>query len=89
MCPSSLDGGIQKSGDLVKALAAGASTVMIGSLFAGCEETPGSPVIRDGHKFKIVRGMASLGAALGRKAAEKPGRKRRKPGGVGRLCPKG
>jgi IMP dehydrogenase len=65
------DGGIQKSGDLVKALAAGASTVMIGSLFAGCEEAPGSPVIRDGQKFKVVRGMASLGATMGRKAAEK------------------
>jgi IMP dehydrogenase len=43
---------------------------MIGSLFAGCEEAPGSPVIRDGQKVKVVRGMASLGAAMGRKAAE-------------------
>jgi IMP dehydrogenase len=69
--PIIADGGIQKSGDLVKALAAGANTVMIGSLFAGCEEAPGSPVIRDGQKFKVVRGMASLGAAISRKAAEK------------------
>jgi len=64
------DGGIRSSGDMVKALAAGASTVMIGSLFAGCEEAPGAPVIRDGQKVKVVRGMASLGAAMGRKAVE-------------------
>lgn len=64
------DGGIKTSGDLVKALAAGASTVMIGSLFAGCEESPGSAVIRNGQKFKVVRGMASLGAAMGRRATE-------------------
>lgn len=68
--PLIADGGIKTSGDLVKALAAGADTVMIGSLFAGCEEAPGSPVIRDGQKVKVVRGMASLGAAMGRKAAE-------------------
>jgi IMP dehydrogenase len=68
--PIIADGGIKASGDLVKALAAGASTVMIGSLFAGCEEAPGATVIRDGQKFKVVRGMASLGAAMGRKAVE-------------------
>ncbi len=65
------DGGIKTSGDLVKALAAGADTVMIGSMFAGCEEAPGSPVIRDGQKVKVVRGMASLGAAMGRREAER------------------
>jgi IMP dehydrogenase len=43
---------------------------MIGSLFAGCEEAPGATVIRDGQKYKVVRGMASLGAAMGRKAVE-------------------
>ncbi len=68
--PVIADGGIKSSGDMVKALAAGATTVMIGSLFAGCEEAPGATVIRHGQKFKVVRGMASLGAAMGRKAVE-------------------
>lgn len=65
--PVIADGGIKVSGDMVKALAAGADVVMIGSLFAGTEEAPGSAVIREGQKFKIVRGMASLGAAMERK----------------------
>lgn len=69
--PVIADGGVKTSGDMVKALAAGASTVMVGSLFAGCEESPGATVIRSGQKFKVVRGMASLGAAMGRKAVEK------------------
>ncbi len=69
--PVIADGGIKASGDLVKALAAGADTVMIGSLFAGSEEAPGATVIRNGQKFKVVRGMASLGAAMGRKAVER------------------
>ena len=71
--PVVADGGIQKAGDLVKALAAGAETVMVGSLFAGTEESPGSAVIRDGQKFKVVRGMASLAATMGRRAAENRG----------------
>lgn len=73
--PIIADGGIQKAGDLVKALAAGAETVMIGSLFAGTEESPGSAVIRDGQKFKVVRGMASLTATMDRRAAEHRGNK--------------
>jgi IMP dehydrogenase len=68
--PIVADGGVKTSGDMVKALAAGATTVMIGSLFAGCEEAPGATVIRNGQKFKVVRGMASLGAAMGRRVVE-------------------
>lgn len=58
--PVIADGGIQKSGDIVKALAAGASTVMIGTLFAGCEESPALSFFRNNKKFKMTRGMASL-----------------------------
>ncbi len=56
------DGGIRYSGDIVKALAAGASTIMAGGLFAGVEESPGETIIYEGRKFKIYRGMGSLGA---------------------------
>ena len=56
------DGGIRYTGDIVKALAAGASTIMAGGLFAGVEESPGETVILNGRKFKIYRGMGSLGA---------------------------
>lgn len=64
--PVIADGGVKYSGDLVKAIAAGASTVMLGSLLAGTDESPGLPFVKNGKKFKIIRGMASLGANMGR-----------------------
>jgi len=60
--PIIADGGVKYSGDIVKAIAAGASSVMIGSLFAGCEETPGRTIFLYNRKFKQYRGMGSLGA---------------------------
>ena len=60
--PIIADGGIKFSGDVVKALAAGASSVMIGSLFAGTDESPGELILRQGRSFKSYRGMGSIGA---------------------------
>jgi IMP dehydrogenase len=60
------DGGIKYSGDIVKALAAGADAVMLGSLLAGLEESPGEIVIYEGRRFKEYRGMGSVGAMKGR-----------------------
>lgn len=62
--PVIADGGINKSGDITKAIAAGASSVMLGSLFAGLKESPGQLVIYKGRQFKEYRGMGSLGAMV-------------------------
>jgi len=65
------DGGVRTSGDATKALAAGSSSVMIGSLFGGTDESPGKTMIKNGKKFKMYRGMASFYASLGRRYRER------------------
>jgi IMP dehydrogenase len=65
------DGGIRTSGDATKAIAAGSSSVMIGSLFGGTDESPGKTMIKNGKKFKMYRGMASFYASLGRRYRER------------------
>lgn len=68
--PIIADGGIKASGDITKALAAGAGTVMIGNLLAGTKESPGYVVVRNGQRYKISRGMASLSATITRRERE-------------------
>ena len=64
------DGGTRTSGDVTKALAAGASTVMLGGILGGTDESPGSLLSKNGKRFKLYRGMASLAASIGRKTKE-------------------
>ena len=64
------DGGTRNSGDATKALAAGASSVMIGSMLGGTDESPGTVLTKNGKRFKVYRGMASLAASIGRKSKE-------------------
>jgi len=84
--PVIADGGIKQSGDITKAIAAGASTVMIGSLFAGLKESPGQLVIYKGRQFKEYRGMGSLGAMV-KGSAERYGQSSSTE--VGKLVPEG
>jgi IMP dehydrogenase len=68
--PICADGGIREPGDIVKAIGAGADTVMCGSIFAGTEETPGQIIDKDGKKYKLYRGMASYDATIKRLTLE-------------------
>jgi len=64
------DGGTRTSGDATKALAAGASSVMVGGILGGTDESPGTVLTKNGKRFKVYRGMASLAASIGRKSKE-------------------
>src|SRR5262245_28430291 len=83
--PVIADGGIRYSGDITKAIAAGANCVMLGSLLAGLAESPGQTIIYKGRSFKTYRGMGSLGAMM----AGSKDRYRQEPGGRDKLVPEG
>jgi len=69
--PVIADGGIKKSGDITKALAIGASTVMLGNLLAGTDESPGNTIVKGGKKVKVIRGMAGFGANIAKSQRDK------------------
>lgn len=75
--PVIADGGIRHPGDVTKAIAAGASSIMCGSLFAGTDESPGPTILRDGIRYKMTRGMASLAATIDRRIVEQNGNGKR------------
>ena len=83
--PIIADGGVRYSGDITKAIAAGANCVMIGSLFAGLTESPGEMILYQGRTFKVYRGMGSLGA-MAKGSSE---RYRQSDSGPGKLVPEG
>lgn len=69
--PVIADGGVRKSGDITKAIAVGASTVMLGSLLAGTDESPGNTIVKGGKKVKVIRGMAGFGANIAKSQRDK------------------
>ncbi len=74
--PIVADGGVRYSGDIVKALAAGANAVMLGNIFAGTEEAPGEVIYYQGRAYKVYRGMGSLGAMMSRMSADRYGQEK-------------
>jgi IMP dehydrogenase len=86
--PVIADGGIKYSGDIVKALAAGADVVMLGSMLAGLEESPGDIILYEGRRYKVYRGMGSMGAMQGH-GADRYGSGVKSSGERDKLVPEG